>query len=260
MPLDPPVNFSIDLAGRTALVTGAGSGIGLRFARVLAACGARVALAGRRADRLEALAAEIRADGGTALAVALDVSRSEAIAPAIDRIEAELGLVDILVNNAGLPDAHYATKLSPEKVDAVIDTNLRGPWVLSCEVARRLMAAGAPGKIVNVSSMAAFTYSAARGAALYATTKGGLVRMTEVLAREWAGFGINVNALAPGAIASEMMDAMVAQVGDGFLQSYPRKRLGQPEGLDSSLLFLVSPASDYVTGTCIKADDGQSPA
>jgi NAD(P)-dependent dehydrogenase (short-subunit alcohol dehydrogenase family) len=249
----------VDLTGRVALVTGASAGLGVRFARVLAACGAKVALAGRRAERLEAVASQIRADGGVAMALPLDIARSADIAPAVERAEAELGRIDILVNNAGVPDPGYATKLSLEMVDQVFDTNLRGPWVLSCEVARRLIAAEQPGWIVNISSMGAFSYSGKAPSALYATTKGGLVRMTEVLAEEWARFNINVNAIAPGAFASEMMDGMIARRGDDFLQAFPRKRLGRPEQLDSTLLYLVSPASAFVTGVCIKADDAQMP-
>jgi NAD(P)-dependent dehydrogenase (short-subunit alcohol dehydrogenase family) len=253
----PPPNFSIDLTGRTAFVTGASAGLGWRFSKVLAACGARVALAGRRKDRLDALAAEIRAEGGVATSVVLDVSRSRDIPAAVDAAERELGQVDILVNNAGVPDGGYATRLPPELVDQVFDTNLRGPWVLSCEVARRLIAAKSPGWIVNVASMGAFVYSGKNPAALYAMTKGGLVRMTEVLAEEWARFNINVNAMAPGAVSSEMMDGMIERVGEGFIEAFPRRRMGRPDQLDSTLLFLVSPSSDFVTGTCVKVDDAQ---
>jgi NAD(P)-dependent dehydrogenase (short-subunit alcohol dehydrogenase family) len=253
-----PVNFSIDLTGRTALVTGASAGLGWRFAHVLARCGARVAVAGRRRERLEALVAEIAAGGGVATPVVLDMSRAEDIPAAVDLVEQQLGPVDILVNNAGIPDAGHAARLAPAKVDLVLDTNLRGPWALATEVARRLIAAGEPGRIVNIASMGAFVYGHDSSAALYATTKAGIVRMSEVLALEWARFGINVNAIAPGAFSSEMMDGMIGRIGDGFVKAFPRKRLGSPDQLDSTLLFLVSPSSECVTGTCVKVDDGQN--
>jgi NAD(P)-dependent dehydrogenase (short-subunit alcohol dehydrogenase family) len=137
----------------------------------------------------------------------------------------------------------------------VLDTNLRGPYILSCEVARRLIDAGRPGRIVNISSMAAYHYDG-MGAALYSVTKAGVVRMTEALAVEWARHGINVNGIAPGAFRSEMMDGMLERVGD-ITKGFPRKRIGEPEQLDSTLIFLCSPASEVVTGTVVKVDDGQ---
>ena len=250
-------NFSIDLTGQVALVTGASAGLGVRFARTLAAAGAKVAITARRLDRLEALAGEITAAGGVCEPIALDVTDADQIVAAVDRAEAALGPVSILVNNAGIPDAQYAARMSVELVDRVLDTNLRGPWLLACEVARRLIARKAPGRIVNISSMGAFQYSGS-GAALYSVTKAAIVRMTEALAVEWARFDINVNAIAPGAFASEMMAGMIERVGDPSVH-FPRKRMGDPAQLDSSLLYLVAPASEFVTGTVLKVDDGQSP-
>ena len=253
----PLPNVSHDLSGRVALVTGASSGLGLRFAKVLAACGAKVAITGRRVERLEALAGEIKAAGGTAVPFALDVTDASQLIDVVGKAEAALGTVDILVNNAGIPDAQRAHKMPLELIDRVIDTNLRAPYVLSCEVARRLIDAGRPGRMVNIASVAAFHYSGG-GAALYSITKMGVVRMTEALAVEWARFNINVNAIAPGAFASEMMDGMLERVGD-ITQHFPRKRLGDPAQMDSTLLYLVGPSSEFVTGTCIKIDDGQGP-
>ncbi|MEA3054589.1 MAG: hypothetical protein QOD30_21 [Actinomycetota bacterium] len=244
-----------DLKGDVAFVTGTTSGLGRRFAKVLAAAGASVAVTGRRAERLDELADEIRADGGTCAPIPLDVTDADACVAAMQHAEDALGPLTILVNNAGIPDAQYAAKMSTELIDQVLDTNLRGPFVLSCELARRLMARKAPGRIVNISSMGAYTY-AGGGAALYSITKAGIVRMTETLAVEWARFGINVNAIAPGAFASEMMDGMLERVGD-ITRAFPRKRLGDPAQLDSTLLYLVSPASEFVTGTVVKVDDGQ---
>jgi len=251
----PTPNFSIDLTGQVAFVTGTTSGLGKRFATILAACGAKVVLTGRRVDRLDALAEEIRAAGGDCLPLALDMVNRESIRAAVDEAEKHYGTITILVNNAGIPDAQYAVKMSDELVDAVFDTNLRGPWDLSCEVARRMIAAKVPGRMVNISSVGGFTYGG-NGAALYSVTKSAIVRMTEVLAVEWSRFNINVNAIAPGAFSSEMMDGMLERMGD-IARMFPRKRIGDPAQLDSTLLFLVSPSSDAVTGTCIKVDDGQ---
>ncbi len=252
----PLPNASHDLTGQVALVTGASAGLGQRFARVLAAAGAHVAVTARRLDRLEALVAEITAAGGTAQAFALDVTDADQLTSIVGTVEAAMGPVSILVNNAGIPDAQRATKMSVELIDRVLDTNVRAPFILACEVARRLIELKAPGRIINIASMAAYNYSG-NGAALYATSKGSVVRMTEALSVEWARNMINVNAIAPGAFASEMMDGMMARMGD-FSAALPRKRIGDPAQMDSTLLFLASPASECVTGTVIKIDDGQS--
>ncbi len=251
----PLPNVSHDLAGRVALVTGATSGFGHRFARVLAKAGAAVAICGRRVERLETLAAEIRAEGGKAAPIALDAADAEQCIAAVGEAEKQLGLVDILINNAGIPDAQHATKMSLDLIDQVMNVNLRAPFVLSCEVARRLIAAKQPGRIVNIASVAAYTYSG-NGAALYSITKAGVVRLTEALAVEWSRYNINVTGIAPGAFRTEMLDGMLQRMGD-FSHTTPRKRLGDVAQMDSTLLYLVSPASDAVTGTVIKVDDGQ---
>jgi NAD(P)-dependent dehydrogenase (short-subunit alcohol dehydrogenase family) len=251
----PLPNASIDLTGHVALVTGASSGLGKRFAQVLARQGASVALTGRRLERLKTLAEEIIAEGGKAAPLVLDVTDADQLLAVVGKAEDALGPVDILVNNAGIPDAQRATKMEVALIDQVLDTNLRAPYILSCEFARRRMAAKAPGRIVNIASMAAYDYGG-HGAALYSVSKAGVVRMTEALAVEWARFHINVNAIAPGAFASEMMDGMLERVGD-ITKGFSRQRLGNPAQLDSTLLYLCSPASDAVTGTCIKVDDGQ---
>ena len=216
-----------------------------------------MAAAGRRIDRLGQVTGEISGDGGRAIGVTLDVTDPEAIIGAVERAQAALGPVTILVNCAGVPDAQRAHRMTLELIDRVIDTNLRGPYLLACEVARRLIEAKLPGRIVNVSSMAAYQY-AGNGAALYSITKAAVNRMTEVLAVEWVRHGINVNAIAPGAFESEMMDGMIARMGD-FTQALPRRRLGAPAQLDSTLLYLVGPSSEFVTGTVVKVDDGQGP-
>lgn len=249
------VNFSVDLSGRTVIVTGASSGLGLRFAKVLAACGAKVACTARRKDKLDALVAQIRADGGEAEAFALDVRDASQLQAIVPTVAEALGQPDILINNAGIVDAERATRMSIELIDDVFDTNLRSAFILSNEFARPLIDKKLPGRIVNIASIAATRYDG-QGAALYSTTKAGVVRVTETLAVEWAKFHINVNGIAPGAFSSDMMDGMIDRMGD-FSVHFPRKRLGQPEQMDSTLLFLVSPSSDAVTGTVIKVDDGQ---
>jgi NAD(P)-dependent dehydrogenase (short-subunit alcohol dehydrogenase family) len=249
-------NFSVDLKGQTALVTGASSGLGLRFARVLAKSGAKVALTARRLDRLEQHAADIKAAGGEAAAFQLDVTDANQLKDVVGKAEAKLGPVTILVNNAGIPDAQRAVKMSTELIDRVLDTNVRAPYILSCEVARRLIDAKKPGRIVNIASSAAYRYSG-NGAALYSISKAAVVRMTEALAVEWASFNINVNAIAPGAFSSEMMDGMLQRMGD-ITKHMPRQRIGDPAQLDSTLLFLVSPSSDFVTGTSVRVDDVQN--
>ena len=248
-------NISNDLSGRVALVTGTTSGLGRRFAEVIAASGAKVVVTGRRIDRLEALAKEIQDKGGVAEPIQLDMQSNDSIMNCVEKAEASLGTIDILVNNAGIPDAQRAHKMSLELIDSVFDTNLRGPYVLSCEIARRLIASKKPGRMVNISSVGGFSY-AGNGAALYSITKSAIVRMTECLAVEWARYNINVNAIAPGAFASEMMDGMLERMGD-ISQHFPRKRICDPAQMDSTLLYFLSPASEAVTGTYIKIDDGQ---
>ncbi|WP_017936500.1 SDR family NAD(P)-dependent oxidoreductase [Nocardioides sp. Iso805N] len=244
-----------DLVGRVALVTGATAGLGRRFARTLAAAGAAVGVAGRRTEKIAEVVAEIEAAGGRAVGVRLDVMDADALVRAVDTVESSLGPITILVNNAGIPDAQRAHKMDLDLVDRVLATNLRAPWLLSTEVARRPIEAGRPGNIVNLSSVAAFDYDG-KGAALYSTTKAAINRMTETLSVEWARHHINVNAIAPGAFSSEMMDGMIDRIGDPSV-GFPRQRLGDPAQLDSTLLFLVSPASEFVTGTVVRVDDGQ---
>jgi NAD(P)-dependent dehydrogenase (short-subunit alcohol dehydrogenase family) len=251
----PTPNFSVDLTGRTALVTGASSGLGVRFARTLAKAGAKVAIAARRLERLESLAEEIRADGGEVEAFALDVSDAEQLEAIVPKVEAALGPVDILVNNAGMPDARRPTKMAVSHIDEVLAVNLRAPFILSREVAGRLIELKLPGRIVNISSAGAYIYSG-KGGSLYSITKSAIIRLTEVLSVEWAEHHINVNAIAPGTFHSEMVGTMLERRGD-MAQGFPRKRIGDPAQMDSTLLFLVSPASEMVTGTIVRIDDGQ---
>ena len=247
-------NFSTDLSGQTAFITGTTSGLGYRFAQVLAACGANVAIAGRRVERLEALAEELRSTGAKVLPVPLDVTDTDALFASVDQVEKELGPVQILVNNAGKPDAQLALNMDPAFVDEMVATNLTSLFHLASEVTRRLREAELPGRIVNIASGAAF--SAGVGTSWYAITKSAVVRMTEMLALEFARYDVNVNCIAPGAFESEMMDGMLERMGD-ITAGFPRKRLGKPSQLDGTLLYLVSPSSDFVTGATIRVHDAQ---
>jgi NAD(P)-dependent dehydrogenase (short-subunit alcohol dehydrogenase family) len=252
----PPATPSgVDLSGTVALVTGATAGLGWRFSQTLAAAGSHVVATGRRLERLQALASTIQDQGGACTPVRLDVTDADQIDQVVSSVGQEHGLISILVNNAGIPDAQRAHRMSTEFVDTVLATNLRGPYLLACAVARPLIAANRPGRIINISSSGAFSYDG-NGAALYSITKAAINRMTEALAVEWSRFYINVNAIAPGAFNSEMMDGMIGRIGD-FTHTLPRKRIGQPSQLDSTLLYLADPASECVTGTIIRVDDGQ---
>jgi NAD(P)-dependent dehydrogenase (short-subunit alcohol dehydrogenase family) len=247
-------NFSTDLSGQTAFITGTTSGLGYRFAQVLAACGANVAIAGRRVERLETLAEELRSTGATVLPVPLDVTDTDALFASVDEVEKELGPVQILVNNAGKPDARLALNMDPAFVDEMVATNLTSLFHLASEVTRRLREAELPGRIVNIASGAAF--SSGVGSSWYAITKSAVVRMTEMLALEFARYNVNVNCIAPGAFESEMMDGMLERMGD-ITAGFPRKRLGKPSQLDGTLLYLVSPSSDFVSGATIRVHDAQ---
>lgn len=248
--------MAVDLAGRVALVTGASAGLGRHFAKTLASAGAKVVVCARRAEALDEVVREIETDGGEALAVTLDLNNAGTIRAAFDAAEARFGTVDILINNAGVADGKYATKLSLEEIDSVLSINLRAPFLMATEAARRLMDANKPGHIVNLSSVAAYMYTHRSGAALYATTKAAIVKMTEALALEWAGARINVNAIAPGLFRSEMSAGYIDRAGD-FTTRFPRGRVGEPQDLDSTLLYLVDPRSSLVTGTTIIVDDAQ---
>lgn len=248
------------LEGQVALVTGASSGLGRRFAATLAAAGARVAVVARRAERLQSLVDEIRADGGEATALPFDIADASTIPRLVDAVEKEFGQVSILVNNAGVAEAHRALNQTLEQADRLLAVNVRAPFLLATEVARRLIADEKPGRIVNIASIGAYNYDGKVPCALYVATKAAVVRMTEALAVEWAKLNINVNAIAPGFFRSEMSGPSIEERGEDFFASrQPRNRIGEPHMLDSTLLYLVSAASQAVTGACIKVDDGQMP-
>ena len=246
-----------DLEGQTAIITGASSGLGRRFALTLARAGAQVALAARRVDRLEELAREIEGYGGRAVCFALDVTDEANINEVIDGAETKLGALTILVNNAGVALPKPAIKHTEEDYNFILDTNLKGAWLVATAAGRRMIQHGEGGAIVNIASMAAF--DVLPGLSLYAMSKAGVVQMTKALALEWARHSIRVNAIAPGYIETEMnSNYFKTEQGRDEIESTLRKRLGGPEELDGTLLLLASKASDYITGTVITVDDGQS--
>ncbi|MGZ6007536.1 MAG: SDR family NAD(P)-dependent oxidoreductase [Rhizomicrobium sp.] len=249
--------MEFDLKGRTAFVTGATSGLGRHFAKVLSGAGADVALAGRRTDRLEAVKREIEESGGRAAAIELDVTDETRIAPAFDKAEAALGPIDILVNNAGLSVFGLAADISASDFDKVISTNLRAPFLLATEVGRRLIAAKREGRIINIASIGSFRVLP--GVTPYCISKAGLAMMTQCLAREWARKGINVNAICPGYVETELNDEWFAsEKGKAQIDGFPRKRLAKESDLDGMLLLLASGASRTITGSLLTVDDGQS--
>ncbi len=246
-----------NLTGKAAFVTGATSGLGRHFARLLAGAGAAVAVSGRRAERLADVAAEIEAAGGKAAAVPLDVTDAAAIAPALDAAEAALGPIDILVNNAGLSVQGLAIDVSAADFDLVMATNLRAPFLLATEVGRRMIAAKREGRIINIASIGA--YRVLPGVTPYCISKAGVAMMTQCLAREWARKGINVNALCPGFIETELNgEWFTTDKGKAQIAGFPRKRLAQESDLDGMLLLLASDAARAITGSLLTVDDGQA--
>jgi len=250
---------SFGIAGQVALVTGASSGIGRHFAALLAAAGVKVALAARRVERLAELAREIAAAGGQSLPIACDVTRSDDVAAAVAAAENELGPLTLLVNNAGVVVSKPLFEHTEADWDHVIDTNLKGSWLMAREFAQHLVGLKRPGRIINISSVLGFRTIGRVPA--YCAAKAGLTHLTHVLAMELARFGILVNALAPGYVETDFNRAFFqTEPGKALISRIPLKRLGQTEDLDGALLFLASPASAYVTGTVISVDGGHGVA
>ena len=255
-----PAKFSFDLSGRVALVTGASSGLGERFAELRAAAGASVVLGARRVDRLEAAVARIAASGGKALAVALDATEEASIQAAYDAAAAAFGTVDTIIANAGTSGSGAAVDLPVSVFDDVTALNLRGPFLTAREGARRLIAAGSGqserGRVVLNASISAQVPEA--GLSAYGATKAGVVQLGKVLAREWVRAGINVNMLCPGYMRTEInADWFDSEGGKKQIGRFNRRRLMAPDALDAMLLYLCSDASASVTGSSFVLDDGQ---
>ncbi len=257
------MSYSLDLSGRVALITGASSGLGEQFARTLARAGAAVVLAGRRVERLKTLRAEIEALGGDAHVVGLDVTDPHSIRSAIAHAETEVGAIDILVNNSGVSTTQKLVDVTPEDYDYVFDTNTRGAFFVAQEVGKRMLArarGAAPGtytggRIVNIASMAGLRVLGQIG--VYCMSKAAVIHMTRAMALEWGKFGINVNAICPGYIDTEINHHhWQTEQGQKLIAMLPRKRLGEPKDLDALLVMLCSNESHFINGAVIAADDG----
>jgi len=245
----------LSLAGKAALVTGASSGFGRHFARVLAGAGAKVALAARRIDALERLAAEIRAGGGEAAACVMDVTDRASVALAIRAAEAALGPLSILVNNAGIPSNSYFTATSEEAWRQVMAVNLDGVFRVGQEAARRMVENGRGGSIINIASILGF--GAIKTLSTYSASKAAVLSLTQSMALELARERIRVNALAPGYFATEFNDAYLAsEAGRRMMARVPMGRAGAVNELDGPLLLLASDAGAFMTGSVVTVDGG----
>jgi NAD(P)-dependent dehydrogenase (short-subunit alcohol dehydrogenase family) len=244
--------------GRVALVTGASSGLGKRFAQVLAAEGAKVIVAARRKARLDDLVKEI---GANAFAVQCDVTDEAQVVAMFDAAEAKFGLVDTVINNAGMTHAKNAVTQDIAEFRKIMDLNVTSVWCVAREAARRLIHAGPEksqhGRIVNIASMAGRIVIP--NVTAYNTSKAACAHLSRSLAREWARYGINVNALSPGYVATELTEEWLnGEGGAKTIGKSPRRRIMDETSLDEALLFLCSDASKYVTGTDVLVDDAQS--
>jgi len=257
------MSYQIDLSGRVAFVTGASSGLGAQFAKTLAAAGAGVVLAARRIERLKTLRAEIESLGGDAHVVGLDVTDPVSVRAAVAHAETEMGAIDILINNSGVSNTKKLVDVTPDDYDFVMDTNTRGAFFMAQEVAKRMIARSkgeAPGtftggRIVNIASMAGLRVLSQIG--VYCMSKAAVIHMTRAMALEWGRFGINVNAICPGYIDTEINHHhWKTESGQKLVQMLPRKRVGQVQDLDAVLMMLCANQSHFVNGAVIAADDG----
>jgi NAD(P)-dependent dehydrogenase (short-subunit alcohol dehydrogenase family) len=259
------VSYSIDLSGRVAFITGASSGLGAQFARTLSRAGAAVVLASRRVEKLKDLRAQIEGEGGDAHVTPLDVTDLDSIRAAVAHAETEVGSIDILVNNAGVSTTQRLQDVSEEDYDFVFDANVKGAFFVAQEVAKRMLArarGAAPGtytggRIINIASIAGLKVLPQVGA--YCMSKAAVVQMTKAMALEWGRFEINVNAICPGYIDTEINHHhWNTEQGQKLMSMLPRKRVGHPEDLDALMVLLASSESHFINGAVIAADDGFS--
>lgn len=244
-----------DCTGRTALVSGASSGLGAHFARLLAEHGARVVIAARRLDRLEVLAKEIEGNGGEALAVAMDVRDAASVKAAFNMAEGAFGTVDIVSNNAGVVDQRKAVEIDEERWDFVLDTNLKGAWLVARESGRRMIDAGVGGSIVNTASVLGLRV--ARGLATYAISKAALIQLTRTLALEWCRKDIRVNALCPGYFLTEINAWFIeSDFGREYIGNTPAQRMGEMHEIEAPFMLLASQAGSFINGAALPVDGG----
>ncbi|GAC1407505.1 MAG: SDR family oxidoreductase [Burkholderiaceae bacterium] len=256
------MGIEMNFEGKIALVTGASSGLGARFAKVLAQGGAQVVLASRRVERLKELRAEIEADGGAAHVVQLDVTDYASIKSAIAHAETEAGPIDILVNNSGVSTTQRLVDVTPDDYAYVMDTNQRGAFFVAQETAKRMIARAKGDsrkqhRIINIASVAGLRVLPQIG--IYCMSKAAVIHMTKSMAVEWGRYGINVNAICPGYIGTEInAEHFETEQGKALINMLPRKRVGKPQDLDGLLLWLASEESHFINGTIVTADDGMS--
>jgi NAD(P)-dependent dehydrogenase (short-subunit alcohol dehydrogenase family) len=251
------VTTEFDMSGKVAMVTGASSGFGVHFAKIMAARGAKVVVAARRVERLEALVAEIKADGGEAVAVAMDVTDSASIIAAFDQAEAAFGTVTMLANNAGVADVRSALKIGEDDWDKMIDTNLKGVWIAGQQAAKRMIEAGVSGSIVNTASILGLRV--AFGQSSYSASKAAVIQLSKAMALEWTGKGVRVNALCPGYFLTEMTaSAFDSPEAQAYLNSSPAGRPGDMDEMTAPFLLLASDAGSYLHGVALPVDGGQS--
>lgn len=252
------MNELFDLEGKVAVVTGASSGLGAHFAETLAKAGAKVAIGARRVGRLTELADKIAKNDGRALPVELDVTDAGSVAEAIRIAEEELGPISILVNNAGIPSAGRAIEMVEDEWDSVLDTNLKGAWLMAREVGRHMVEHETAGRIINIASIIGVRTAAKRVLA-YSVSKAGVVSLTESLALELADKGVCVNAIAPGYIETDLNTGFLqSSAGQRILGRVPLGRFGETADLDGILLLLAGPAAGYITGSVFTVDGGLS--
>ena len=249
------MSYAIDLRGRNALVTGASSGLGRFFASALARAGAGVALAARRRESLEQARDEIRAAGGAAVAIAMDVMDAASVGAAVSQLPAQLGTLDILINNAGVTVTRSFLDLTETDWDRVAGTDLRGVFLVGQAAARLMKQQGGGGSIVNIASILGLRVAGQLGA--YAAAKAGVVHLTRAMALELARYGIRVNALCPGYIETDLnRDFFATDTGKALVSRIPQRRLGRAEELEGPLLLLCSDAGSYMTGAVMAVDGG----